>query len=203
MPESIMRRGQDNKIFLSRPTDYSDLTDPTPISSQAPHNYTVTTALARVYDRAKRTEIVTEVAESTDVFSVLSANAFEVGDTLEFYVTNGGRTRNTSTITAIDVSADTITVTTAEGTGAGETIPVGEFVQVQIGSDVTLTENASIPVIDTSTSAVLWGYEGLFSDDDNILRNVDRVRMQAEFVTDSGISFRPVRADMPVMDSTE
>lgn len=143
----IIRRSTDKVVEARHPTD---------VVNQNPLDNTGDSATCtfKIYDPAKDEIISAAEASAQTVLSVTNAGEFDVDDSVEVTLDNG--TLHTSTVSAVDSSAGTITI----AVGITDTAAAGNRVRVIVGTEITMTEYGT-PDLNT----IDWGFRGTFADD--------------------------------------
>lgn len=123
-----------------------------PINTQPSPNETISsgTCTARLFDVDHETSLSADEATAQTVLSVRRARSIEVGSSVTVSL-DDGTYHAAGAVTARDLDADTITVTTGLASAAAS----GARVLSQIGASVSLSAYGT-PSLTTTT----WGFEG-------------------------------------------
>ena len=137
----MIRYISDNLIRLIAPTNTQP--DPNTVISAG-------TCTARLFDDGRETTLSAVEATAQTVLSVERARSIDVGSTVVIQLADGSY-HNGGAVTARDLEADTVTITTALASGAA----IGARVMTKIGPSITMAAYGT-PALGTTT----WGFEG-------------------------------------------
>jgi len=137
----LIRYLSDNLIRLVAPINTEP--DPHTVISSG-------TCTARLFDEDHETELSADEATSQTVLSVDRARSIEVGSDVTVML-DDGTYHDAGTVTARDLDADEVTVTT----GLASAASAGARVLTSIGADVTLTTYGTPGLLTTD-----WGFKG-------------------------------------------
>lgn len=123
-----------------------------PINTQPQPNTVISagTCTARLFDEGRETTLSAAEAAAQTTLSVSRARSVDVGSSVVIQL-DDKTYHDGGAVTARDLEADTITITTGLASGAG----IGARVMTRIGPDISLAAYGT-PSLTTTT----WGFEG-------------------------------------------